>query len=435
MHAWEKGFERTWDGVKEDEHGNLQAEAEAELRLSRQRRASAAAGAATGALRRGMIRYVYVAVDMSASMQEQDMRPSRLAVTQRVVNEFVDRYFDQNPLSQLGLLVTRDGRAERITEMSGNPRTHMEALKSISTTHGEASLQNVLELASAALAAVPDYGSREIIILYGALSTCDPGDIHVTIGNLKKRLIRVSIVGFGAEMFICRTIAEETAGDYTVALDERHFEDALLAQTTPPLTLARRGPLFADMVQMGFPRRQDLYPSIGYSGREQVLTVTGYLCPRCKSKTTELPSTCVVCLLPLVSAPHLARSYHHLFPVPPFTEVRPDGAVTAAAAAAAAAAAEGGNPPIGGGGDADAGNGAQLIASGGAGVAGANGMAAVVAAAGAAGSGRAAGCCDGCLRDLRGTTCHYVCPDCSSTFCIECDMYIHDSLHNCPGCS
>ena len=29
-----------------------------------------------------------------------------------------------------------------------------------------------------------------------------------------------------------------------------------------------------------------------------------------------LPTTCPVCRLPLVSAPHLARSYHHLFPPP-----------------------------------------------------------------------------------------------------------------------
>lgn len=30
-----------------------------------------------------------------------------------------------------------------------------------------------------------------------------------------------------------------------------------------------------------------------------------------------------MCALTLVSSPHLARSYHHLFPVPPFTEVPP----------------------------------------------------------------------------------------------------------------
>ncbi|CAN0476854.1 unnamed protein product, partial [Scytosiphon promiscuus] len=46
----------------------------------------------------------------------------------RIVQDFVTNYFDQNPLSQLGILVTREGRAEKITELSGNPKAHMDAL-------------------------------------------------------------------------------------------------------------------------------------------------------------------------------------------------------------------------------------------------------------------------------------------------------------------
>lgn len=26
------------------------------------------------------------------------------------------------------------------------------------------------------------------------------------------------------------------------------------------------------------------------------------------------------------------------------------------------------------------------------------------------------------------------CPDCHRVFCFDCDAYIHESLHNCPGC-
>ena len=26
------------------------------------------------------------------------------------------------------------------------------------------------------------------------------------------------------------------------------------------------------------------------------------------------------------------------------------------------------------------------------------------------------------------------CPMCDQVFCYECDVYIHESLHNCPGC-
>lgn len=91
-----------------------------------------------------------------------------------------------------------------------------------------------------------------------------------------------------------------------------------------------------------------------------------------------------------VSSPHLARSYHHLFPVPHFEEN------TAAAAAAAAAGSSG---EAGGEGTVEA----EVVS------------------------------CVGCLRDLAESA-SYRCPECKSTFCLDCDMYVHDSLHNCPGC-
>ena len=42
-----------------------------------------------------------------------------------------------------------------------------------------------------------------------------------------------------------------------------------------------------------------------------------------RSRVAELPGACHVCGLTLVSSPHLARSYHHLFPVRAFDEVPP----------------------------------------------------------------------------------------------------------------
>ncbi len=26
------------------------------------------------------------------------------------------------------------------------------------------------------------------------------------------------------------------------------------------------------------------------------------------------------------------------------------------------------------------------------------------------------------------------CPECKQLFCYDCDLYIHETLHNCPGC-
>lgn len=61
---------------------------------------------------------------------------------------------------------------------------------------------------------------------------------------------------------------------------------------------------------------------ISPASHQRVQTDQGYYpCPQCRAVLCELPVNCKVCGLLLVSSPLLARSYHHLFPVPPFTEV------------------------------------------------------------------------------------------------------------------
>lgn len=66
---------------------------------------------------------------------------------------------------------------------------------------GEPSLQNVLELARSSMSYVkvdtsatvraltgdyrhlPPHGSKELIIIFGSLTTCDPSNIHKTIAD------------------------------------------------------------------------------------------------------------------------------------------------------------------------------------------------------------------------------------------------------------
>lgn len=50
---------------------------------------------------------------------------------------------------------------------------------------GGISLQNGLKLAQECLTRVPLHGHRELLCLVAALSTCDPGDVHETVKELK----------------------------------------------------------------------------------------------------------------------------------------------------------------------------------------------------------------------------------------------------------
>ena len=132
---------------------------------------------------------------------------------------------------------------------------------------------------------------------------------------------------------------------------------------------------------MGFPQKRVLDNGAFFSGRGG-----DYVCPRCSSRVEELPSQCSVCSLTLVSSPHLARSYHHLFPVPPF----PEASVK-------------------------------------------------IETEGLDGSKEFK--CFGCRRKLEtgkdatnDEQTASVCGKCHEFFCFPCDAYIHERLHNCPGC-
>jgi transcription initiation factor TFIIH subunit 2 len=86
-------------------------------------------------------------------MAEKDLRPTRYLLMLRYAQEFVMEFFEQNPISQLGILGMRDGLAVRISDLSGNPTEHISALKDLrmQDPKGLPSLQNGLEMARGAL--------------------------------------------------------------------------------------------------------------------------------------------------------------------------------------------------------------------------------------------------------------------------------------------
>uniref|UniRef100_A0A8C9A7P3 Ssl1-like domain-containing protein n=1 Tax=Prolemur simus TaxID=1328070 RepID=A0A8C9A7P3_PROSS len=142
---WEGGYERTWEILKEDESGSLKATIEDILFKAKRKRVFEH----HGQVRLGMMRHLYVVVDGSRTMEDQDLKPNRLTCTLKLLEYFVEEYFDQNPISQIGIIVTKSKRAEKLTELSGNPRKHVASLKKAvdMTCHGEPSLYNSLSIA------------------------------------------------------------------------------------------------------------------------------------------------------------------------------------------------------------------------------------------------------------------------------------------------
>jgi len=97
-------------------------------------------------------------------MLEKDLRPTRYELTLNYASEFVKEYFEQNPISQLGVIGMRDGLAVRISDLggsgvaiarliTGNPDDADAAIQAQrkKEPQGNPSLQNALEMARASL--------------------------------------------------------------------------------------------------------------------------------------------------------------------------------------------------------------------------------------------------------------------------------------------
>uniref|UniRef100_A0A8B9KSX5 General transcription factor IIH subunit n=1 Tax=Astyanax mexicanus TaxID=7994 RepID=A0A8B9KSX5_ASTMX len=359
---WEGGYERTWEVLKEDESGSLKATVEDILFQAKRKRVFES----HGQVRLGMMRHLYVVIDSSRTMEDQDLKPNRLTSTLKLMEFFVEEYFDQNPISQVMFLLFEINTFFYICFDAGNPKKHVAALKKAvgSTCLGEPSLYNALNIAMQTLKHMPGHTSREILIIFSSLTTCDPANIYELIKTLKELKIRVSVIGLSAEVRVCTILTRETGGSYNVILDESHFKELLMLHVKPPPASSSSE---CSLIRMGFP--QHIIASVSDQDAKPSFSMSLYTlyCMRTR-RGLRLFALC----LTLVSAPHLARSFHHLFPLDAFQE----------------------SPLEEHTGD------------------------------------RFCQACQGELKDKS----VFTCPACSSVFCTECDLFIHDTLHCCPAC-
>jgi transcription initiation factor TFIIH subunit 2 len=79
-YRWETGYEKTWEAIKEDDDGFLEASvADIIQRAKRKRQAQK-----QGNSKLGMMRHLFMILDCSDSMSNQDLKPTRLLCTIKV---------------------------------------------------------------------------------------------------------------------------------------------------------------------------------------------------------------------------------------------------------------------------------------------------------------------------------------------------------------
>ncbi|KAL7518216.1 hypothetical protein ACHAWX_003069 [Stephanocyclus meneghinianus] len=513
-----------------------------QIRRRRHRLASTDVARREKRLARHMLRHVYLVLDCSRWSREKDAALNnklRLEIIMGMAMDFVREYYDQNPMGHLGTVLVREGEAEMLTSLGGSPRRHTLALGAALLTEmkrtgkpeavgGDFSLQNGIEVAGRSLGYAPRYGSREIIVITSALATCDPGDILAeTLPRLLHAGIRVSTVAMQAELHVCKRLADETGGLAGVCLDGRHLRDLIMGHAVPPPVSVSRlekvhqndqtdnpdtghnHQLVCEFVTMGFPSKDggdvptlvhttgggatatnntgfSINPAVADDRRSNRLIAfarSGYVCPRCRSRCSDLPSDCAVCGLRLILAPHLARTFHHLFPVRPFQELEEAEVISNINEHDVSMSQMNGGKSHGKSGldalpilSSSAFTPISTISS--------SAIASFVVSTSSSTELQTNGdqnhrhhttkskvinigpslvakstdcdrCCFGCLKIIgckpipatssdggqnregaeeEEAILRFQCPECKNVFCPDCDAYLHETLHNCPGC-
>jgi transcription initiation factor TFIIH subunit 2 len=335
QHPWERGHDRPWEQLSEDVQGYLHqtstnnSEINQNNRMKRKNNRSNTTG-----IIRGMLRAVIICIDVSQSCLIKDLKPSRLVVMVDEICEFILRFHDENPLSTLGVICTGNGKALRLVDISRNPTQTIQILRrkllfSIHDTQHDfirdvpsnlPSIKNALILSKSMLDSSPTYTSKEVIMVCSATSILDPGDVFVTMDKMKDADIKCSSIHVMCYMEVYKRLTETTRGKFGVSKDKLHLRELLSEHLSPP-PISSNQRKYGRYVKMGFPSQMlpdsnKSTPSFCLS-EEQIIMVP-YFCPNCLCPTSYLPSTCRVCQLPLIASSHLARTYHHLYPVERF---------------------------------------------------------------------------------------------------------------------
>jgi transcription initiation factor TFIIH subunit 2 len=332
-YAWESATGgRSWEQLEEDQDG-LKVNDDVALEKKNQDRLASKPSIPQD-VRRGIIRHLCLCVDLSvANNKAMDYRPSRMELIYRSILDFINGFFDVNPLSQMMIVVTKDQKAHIISPMSSSPRDHSDNIKEAISQDptGQPSVQRALELAFSRLKHVPEYAQKELLYLASALGTSDHGNIHDTVDDLSHDKVRCSVIGMGGEVYILRQLADMTGGTHHIAMQSQHYSVLINAHKIPPALEKDKMSNLAHPMKVGFPQKID-GSKWDIDPKTKCIFNGGYECPRCKTRNDgTLPLECNVCGLNLLYSPHIARSYHHLIKVPAFVKIdKEDGKASSA---------------------------------------------------------------------------------------------------------
>lgn len=125
-YRWETGYEKTWEEIQEDDSGLIAKSIQDIIQKAKRERKNAR----KKGTRLGMMRHIYLIIDCSEAMSVPDLKPTRFINTLKMLTLFVEEFFDQNPISQLGIILLKNKKAEKVADLAGNYKNHLKVIQS-----------------------------------------------------------------------------------------------------------------------------------------------------------------------------------------------------------------------------------------------------------------------------------------------------------------
>ena len=326
-HSWLQWYQKSWLDISEGGDGRLiNPDEQGEGRKGHRVRpyAQDASDRSGGgiAIKKGLIRFLYIIVDFSQCMRQTDYKPTRYDYILSELCDFIESFFQQNPLSYISLIAMREGSANFITRMNGQPNFQIKKLREyIQSNHpsGSCSLVKAIDLVLKS-GEMPLYASREVLVVWGSLSSVDnpqtPIHPYLTERISSSGGLDATVVSMSPEVFAVKRLSTQLL----VAISPPDFRNKLTSLLQPKNN-AQAKPVY---IKMGFPMKSVNCPLTKCSCHLE-LHSTLYSCPQCKSLACEIPTNCAVCKLTLVEKDMLTRIHRLLYEMPRFEEISTEG--------------------------------------------------------------------------------------------------------------
>jgi transcription initiation factor TFIIH subunit 2 len=322
-HSWLQWFQKSWLDIQEGGDGKLIRHEEPQtMTYGHNHKSNRIVDNRSGiAIKKGLIRFLYVIIDFSSSMKQTDYKPTRLDFVLAEVVKFVDSYFENNPLSYISLISMRNGTAHVITRINGQPNFQIKRLREYAQANqpsGVCSLEKAIDLVSR-IGDPPMYGTKEVLVIWGSLVTVDnanaPINLGISQGSNSQGEFDLTVLSLSPELFAVKRIATR----FMVAMNQTDFHEKLLSVLDPkPNNLAK--PVY---IKMGFPLKSTA-ATLTKCGCHFELHSALFCCPQCGCLVCEIPVNCPVCRISLVEKGMLTRIHRLLYEMPTYSETVAD---------------------------------------------------------------------------------------------------------------